>query len=166
MDKRAGLGLLLIIAGVFMFAGRGNAIEAGYVFAYFWPSLFVIPMGILLHWLYFYATQRKGAGLLIPGGILLVAGLICQISMLFDVWEYTWPGFLMAVAFGLLEFYWFGGRNKWILVPVFILGSASAIFFAIFTLGTIVSFTMFGQTTVAVVLIALGLFTMIGKRRI
>jgi hypothetical protein len=165
VDKRAVAGLLFILTGVFLFAGRGNVMDPGKVFAYFWPSIFVIPLGILLHWMYFYATRRKGTGLLIPGGILLIGGAVCQISMLFDWWSYTWPGFPLAVAFGLLEFYWFGGRNRWILIPVFILGSASAIFFLVFTVGSIVSFNVIGQTTAAIILIASGLFLMLSKRR-
>ncbi|TBL76147.1 hypothetical protein EYB31_20935 [Paenibacillus thalictri] len=158
------MGVLLIIAGIFLYATRGNAMDPGNVFVYFWPSIFVIPMGILLHWMYFYMTGRRGSGMLIPGGILIVSGIVCQISMLFDVWEYTWPGFPLAVAFGLLEFYWFGGRNRWILIPVFILGSMAIIFFAIFTLGAIFSFGFVGQTTVAITLVAAGIAFLFSKR--
>lgn len=165
VEKRAFGGVLLILAGILLFAGRGDLMNPGHVFAYFWPSLFVIPLGLLFHWLYFYATQRKGAGLLIPGGILLLGGVVCQISMLFHVWSYMWPGFPLAVAWGLLMFYWFGGRNKWILVPVFILSGMSFIFFAIFTLGSLLSFSIMGQSAVAIVLVVAGLFLMLGKRR-
>ncbi|WP_310551522.1 LiaF transmembrane domain-containing protein [Paenibacillus glufosinatiresistens] len=165
MDKRTLWGLLLVILGVLLFAGRGDIMEPGRVFTYFWPSLFVIPLGILMHWLYFYATRRRGSGLLIPGGILLVSGIIFQISMLLDAWEYTWPGFPLAVAFGLLEFYWFGGRNRWILIPVFILGGASLTFFMIFTVGTLLSVSVLGQSVGAVLLVAAGLALMMGRRR-
>ncbi|MNC42577.1 hypothetical protein D3C75_913950 [compost metagenome] len=85
--------------------------------------------------------------------------------MLFDVWEYTWPGFPFAVAFGLLEFYWFGGRNRWLLIPIFILTSVSVLFFAIFALGGLFSFQIMGQSAAAIVLIAAGLFLMLGKKR-
>jgi hypothetical protein len=85
--------------------------------------------------------------------------------MLFDIWSYMWPGFPLAVAFGLLEFCWFGGRNRWILVPVFILGSVSLIFFTIFTLGTIINFNFFGQTSAAIALIVLGLAIMLNKKQ-
>lgn len=166
MDKKTLLGALLVLAGIFFFfTSQGNAMDPGMVFAYFWPSLFVIPLGLLFHWMYFYATRRRGAGLLIPGGILLVAGGVCQISMLFDIWEYTWPGFPLAVAFGLLEFYWFGGKNRWILLPVFILGSVSVIFFAIFTLGSIISLNIMGQSSLAIGLIVVGLIVMLTKKQ-
>jgi hypothetical protein len=165
VDKRALLGILLVLLGVILFGSKGDLMDSGSVFGYFWPSLFVIPLGILFHWMYFYATQRRGIGLLIPGGILLLGGAICQVSMLFDIWSYMWPGFPLAVAFGLLEFYWFGGRNRWILVPVFILSSSSLIFFTIFTLGTIINFNFFGQTSVAIALIVIGLVTMLSKKQ-
>lgn len=165
MDRRALGGILLILAGAFLFIGRGNPMNPGHVFGYFWPSLFVIPMGLFFHWLYFFVSRRRGPGLLIPGGILLVVGFICQISMLYNIWVYTWPGFPLAVAFGLLEFYWFAGRNRWLLIPIFILSSVSILFFAIFTLGSLFSFHIMGQSTAAIVLIAIGLFLMLGKKR-
>nr|WP_205516517.1 hypothetical protein [Paenibacillus sp. SYP-B3998] len=158
-------GVFLVLLGILLFSSRGTVMEPGSVFGYFWPSLFVIPLGILLHWLYFYATQRQGVGMLIPGGILLVGGAICQVSMLFDIWSYMWPGFPLAVAFGLLEFYWFGNRNRWILIPVFILGSVSLIFFTIFTLGTLFSFNFLGQTSAAIVLIVIGLVIVFNRKQ-
>jgi hypothetical protein len=165
VEKRAFLGVILVIVGIFLITNRGSVMDPGTIFGVFWPSLFVFPLGILLHWMYFFATNRRGSGLLIPGGILLLGGVICQISMLFDIWSYMWPGFPLAVAFGLLEFYWFGGRNKWILVPVFILGSVSLIFFTIFTLGSIINFNFVGQTSVAIALIAVGLAIMFSKKQ-
>ncbi|MBW7454779.1 hypothetical protein ACFOLF_15040 [Paenibacillus sepulcri] len=164
MSKKAPLGALLVLVGIFLFTSRDNVMGPGKVMAYFWPSLFVIPLGLLFHWMYFYATERRGIGLLIPGGILFGAGIVCQISMLFDGWAYMWPGFPLAVAFGLFEFYWFGKRNRWMLVPVFILGSASIIFFVAFTLGTIFSFHFIGQTTAAVALVVAGVLLMLKKK--
>jgi hypothetical protein len=166
MSKRAPLGVLLVLAGLFLFTSRANVIEPGKLIGFFWPSMFVIPLGLLFHWMYFYATERRGVGLLIPGGILLLGGVVCQISMLFDMWSHLWPGFLLAVAFGLFEFYWFGRRNRWLLVPIFILGTISLAFFTIFTLSTIFSFHFMGQTTVAIALVVLGLIVIFrGKKQ-
>lgn len=163
MDRKAIIGFLLILLGALLFAGRDNLLDPGYIFGYYWPSLFVIPLGLLFHWMYAVATNHRAPGLLIPGGILLVSGLVCQVSMLFDLWSYLWPGFPLAVAFGLLEFYWFGVRNKWLLVPVFILGGTSVIFFAIFALGSIVKWNVIGSSA-AVALIAAG-FLLAGQRK-
>ena len=139
MNIRTIAGALLILLGLFLFLNRGGEFGIGEVFAYFWPSMFVIPLGLLFHWMYFSLTERKGAGLLIPGGILLVVGIVCQISMLFNIWEYTWPGFIMAVAIGLFEFYWFGGRNKYLLIPINILMVLSLLFFGVYYIGAFMS---------------------------
>src|SRR5690606_4996078 len=104
---------------------KGHTFHPGLIFTYLWPSIFVIPVGLFFHWLYFYFLKRKAAGVLIPGGILIFAGIVCQFSMLFDAWELLWPGFIMAPAVGLFEFYWFGGRNKWLLIPIVTLTTLS-----------------------------------------
>jgi hypothetical protein len=154
MTNRGFGGIILILLGIALFSTKGVVVDTGYVFSYFWPSIFVIPLGVFFHWLYFGLTSRKGAGLLIPGGILFTVGIVCQISMLFDIWEYMWPGFIMAVAIGLFEFYLFGGRNKWILIPINILCVISLMFFAIFSVGAL--FNGFGRPLIAVALIGLG----------
>ncbi|QGQ99391.1 hypothetical protein EHS13_33285 [Paenibacillus psychroresistens] len=162
MSSRAIGGIILILLGLALFSTRGVIIDTGYVFSTFWPSMFVIPLSVFFHWMYFGLTSRKGVGLLIPGGILFVVGIVCQISMLFDVWEYTWPGFIMAVAVGLFEFYWFSGRNKWLLIPINILAVVSILFFSIFTAGAL--FNGIGRPFVAVALIALGVVLFFNKK--
>jgi hypothetical protein len=165
MNKRSLLGIVLVLLGIFLFSSRNGIMEPGNVFATFWPSLFVIPVGIFFHWMYFYALERRGSGLLIPGGILLVAGVIFQISVLFDIWAYTWPGFPLAVAFGLFEFYWFGGRNKWLLVPIFVNASVSIVFFTLFTIGSILSFSFMGQSSAAIALVVVGLLVLLAGKK-
>ncbi|WP_274648895.1 hypothetical protein [Paenibacillus humicola] len=167
MSTRSLLGIVIVLFGLFLFSTQRNMMDPGHIIGIFWPSMFVLPLGLLFHWMYFYALERKGSGLLIPGGILVVTALVCQISMLFDVWQYMWPGFPLAVAFGLFEFYWFSGRNKWLLVPVFINASVSIIFFTVFTLGSLLSFSFMGQSTAAIVLIVIGLLVVFrGKRQV
>jgi hypothetical protein len=163
MSNRGIGGIILILLGLALFSTRGVFIDTGYVFGYFWPSMFVIPLSVFFHWMYFGLTSRKGVGVLIPGGILFVTGIVCQISMLFDVWEYTWPGFIMAVAVGLFEFYWFSGRNKWLLIPINILGVISILFFSIFTAGAL--FNGIGRPLIAVALIGLGLLLFFNKKK-
>lgn len=129
-----------------------------------WPTMFVIPVGVFFHWLYFSITERKGAGLLIPGGAILTAGIVCQIAMWFDNWDYMWPGFIMAVAVGLFEFYWFGGRNKWLLVPINVLAVLSAIFFAVFSFGSLFG-NLLSSPVIAVILVLAGVFMLLfGKQ--
>lgn len=156
MYSRYIVGIAFVLLGTFLFLNRGEDYGIGTVFAYFWPSMFIIPLGLFFHWMYFWITERKYEGLLIPGGILLVTGIVCQISMLFNNWEITWPGFIMAPAIGLLEYYWFGDRNKWLLIPINILMVLSLVFFAVLYLGTFMT-KLAGNPLLAVLLILLGL---------
>lgn len=157
MKKGNALGIVLILIGVLFLLMQSDfiktavpSLDPGVLFGVFWPVLFVIPLGIFFHLMYFF-SDRKGAGILVPGGILLVAGVFMQISMLFDIWGYMWPGFLLAVAFGLFELYLFGDRSPGLLIPVGILGGLSVIFFSIFTLGALGDFTRYGLAGVFIV---------------
>lgn len=149
-------GVLLLLLGVILLLNQGETFGPGKIFAYFWPSLFVIPLGFLFHWLYFSVTERRGSGLLIPGGVLITAGLVCQTAMLFDNWEYMWPGFILAPAIGLFEFYWFGYRNKWLLIPINILTVLSLLFFIVFSFGSLFNAMMTKQPYFAILLIVGG----------
>jgi hypothetical protein len=163
MNVRVILGGVLVLLGSYLFFNRGSSFGPGTLFGYFWPSLFVIPVGLFFHWLYFF-MGRKGAGVLIPGGIILVAGIVCQIAMLFDGWSYMWPGFILAVAIGLFEFYWFGGRNKWLLIPINILMVLSLLFFAVFSISTLFDQAM-GKPWVAFILMLIGAVMLISRKR-
>lgn len=146
-------GAVLLLLGIILLLNQGETFGPGKIFAYFWPSLFVIPLGLFFHWLYFSMTGRKASGLLIPGGVLLTAGLVCQIAMLLNNWEYMWPGFLLAPAIGLFEFYWFGPRNKWLLIPINILTVLSVLFFIVFSFGSLFNSMLTKQPYFAILLI-------------
>ncbi|MGG2201329.1 MULTISPECIES: hypothetical protein [Paenibacillus] len=164
MNKRTIIGAVFILLGASLFLNRGATFGAGDIFGYFWPSLFVIPLGLFFHWLYFSMTAPRGAGLLIPGGILFTAGIVCQISMLFDSWGTMWPGFILAVAIGLFEFYWLGGRNKWLLIPINILMVLSVLFFAVFAVGSLFGQWMVNGPIVGIVLIVAGAWTLMKRK--
>jgi len=149
-------GVLLLLLGIILLLNQGETFGPGKIFAYFWPSLFVIPLGLFFHWLYFSVTERRASGLLIPGGVLLTAGFVCQIAMLFNNWEYMWPGFILAPAVGLLEFYWFGYRNKWLLIPINILTVLSLLFFIVFSFGSLFNSMLTKQPYFAILLIVGG----------
>lgn len=149
-------GSLLLLLGIVLLLNQGESFGPGTIFAYFWPTLFVFPVGLFFHWLYFGMTGRKGVGLLIPGGVLLTVALVCQTAMLFDSWEYMWPGFILAPAVGLFEFYWFGNRNKWLLIPINILTVLSLLFFAVFSLGSVMSHLLSKSPYFAIILIIAG----------
>jgi hypothetical protein len=164
MKIRMIMGAVFLFLGAYLLLNRGDTFEPSTIFAYFWPSMFVIPLGLFFHWMYFYMIGRKGVGLLIPGGILFTAGLVCQFAMLFDSWGYLWPGFIMAVAIGLFEFYWFGGRNKWLLIPINILIVLSLLFFIVFSTGALLNHVA-GQPILAVAILLAGGFMLLGSKR-
>jgi len=153
-----------MLLGVFLFMNRGETFDVGDVFEYFWPSIFIIPLGLFFHWLFFGVTGRRGVGVLVPGGILLTVGVVCQISMLYDIWEVMWPGFILAVAVGLFELYWFGGRNRWLLIPINILTVLSLLFFAVFSIGSLFSY-LSGKPYIAVILIVVGAFILMSRKK-
>ncbi|WP_410770500.1 hypothetical protein [Fontibacillus sp. BL9] len=165
MNKKTWLGPVLILLGVYLFFFRKEAMSSGSLIGHFWPTLFIIPLGLFFHWLYFSLTERRALGLLIPGGILFTVGLVCQISTLFDSWQYLWPGFILAPAVGLFEFYWFGNRNKWLLIPINILGVLSLLFFAVFSFGTLYNKMILGQPLLAIALIVIGAGVMIAPKK-
>ncbi|KAA2301789.1 hypothetical protein FY526_23215, partial [Clostridioides difficile] len=80
-------------------------------------------------------------------------------------WSTMWPGFILAVAVGLFELYWFGGRNKWLLIPINILTVISLLFFAVMSIGTMLSSLSFIQPFVAIVLIMGGAWIMVGRKK-
>lgn len=155
----------MILAGVYLFFFHKEAVSMGSLFGTFWPTLFIIPLGLLFHWMYFSLTGRRGSGLLIPGGILFTVGIVCQLSTLFDGWGYLWPGFILAPAVGLFEFYWFGNRNKWLLIPINILGVLSLLFFAMISFGALYNRVIFGQPVLAIALIAIGAGIMFAPKK-
>lgn len=165
MNRKNWFGPVLILLGIYLFFFRKEAIDAGTLFGTFWATLFIIPLGLFFHWLYFSLSNREAVGLLIPGGVLFTVGIVCQLAALFDSWEYLWPGFILAPAVGLFEFYWFGSRNKWLLIPINVLGGMSLLFFAVFSFGSLYNRTILGQPILAIALIVIGAGVMLSPKR-
>ena len=149
-----GLGVLFLlknlnILNVFDF------IDVGYIISVFWPTLFLLIPSFLMH-LSFFSGRNRDPGILVPGGILLGVGVTCQISMLFGIWNVLWPGFLAAVALGLFELYFFGTRQKGLLIPVAILGGLSIVFFTTVSMKELFGFGV-GKLILPLLLIILGI---------
>lgn len=122
------LGCLFLLKNLNIFDINFDIFDIFSLVSTFWPALFLILPGALMH-LKFFSGSNNDAGVLVPGGILVTTGAVCQIGMLFGNWTAMWPGFIAAVAVGLFELYLFGTRDKGLLVPVFILGTVSVISF-------------------------------------
>lgn len=165
VDRRAFLGPILVLLGIFLLIRGEIHWTAGSTFTFFWPSLFVLPVAVFFHWMYFSILQRRGVGVLVPGGILFVVWIVCQIAMLFNNWNVMWPGFILAPAVGLFELYWFGGHNRYLLIPINILTVISLLFFAAFSIGSLIGSLSGGQPIVAAVLVAVGCLMMFFRKK-
>ena len=130
-------GLFLLIIGVLLILANFGAIEI--VWDNLWPLFFLIP-GILFELSYFIYRNDDGnrggiedfpgSSLLILGGIFITYGLLFLVNVNYGwhLMEDLWPIFLLGVAVGLLQAYLFGGREKYLLIPVGILGAISLFF--------------------------------------
>ena len=67
----------------------------------------------------------------------------------------------VSPAIGLLEFYFFGGRNRWLLIPINILTVISLLFFAVFSIEALTTRTFMEQPLLAFVLIGFGALLLI-----
>lgn len=153
------LGMLLIGVGCLFLLDNMNILPAGYnifnigfFISRLWPVLFLIVPGIAFHYA-FLTGRNRDAGLLVPGGILVVVGVTCQLSQMFYAWHLLWPGFILAVAVGLFELYFFGNREEGLLIPVSILGGISVIFFSI-SLSRWIGFSLTRYSIPAILILA------------
>ncbi|MDI9483371.1 MAG: DUF5668 domain-containing protein [Bacillota bacterium] len=144
-------GIILVCVGCLLILSNLGVVPSfGRLIGLFWP-LIIIFTSLMFHFGYY--TNRKNVGLLVPGGILLTVGIICQASMLWGLWGFLWPGFILAPAVGLFELYIFGNQEKGLLIPVGILSGLSLIFFTMNfrALGT------FARYLVPIILIIIGI---------
>ncbi len=131
------VGLSLLFIGVLIILANFGVIEI--VWDNLWPLFFLIP-GILFELSYFIYRKDDGnrggigdfpgSSLLVLGGIFITYGLLFCVNVIYGwhLMEYLWPIFLLGVVIGLLHAYLFGGREKYLLIPVGILGAISLFF--------------------------------------
>lgn len=120
-------GILLVLLGGLLMA---NNLGGWHLFRIerMWPIFVFIP-GLLFVGVYF--RGHRNPVLLVPGGILTTIGLLFFFETVTD-WQlaaYTWPIYPLAVAIGLFQLYLFSGRQRGILIPVFILTTISVVAF-------------------------------------
>lgn len=158
--SRSLFGTILIIFGILIFV---NSIYDWHLFniEQIWPAFILIP-GLLFEFAFF--INRRNPGLLVPGGILTVIGMLFFFET-FTFWyfsEYTWPIYPLAVAFGLFQLYLFSGRHRGLLIPVFILTGVSCISFAIMFINFFSRWVNYSYI-MPVLLIASGVYVMFNK---
>ena len=92
-----------------------------------WPA-FVLGTGLFFYVL--YLADRSKFGLLMPGTILTVIGLLFFYCV-FEGWynmRSLWPLFIIAPGLGLLMMYQFGRKEKGLLIPGSILSGIGILF--------------------------------------
>lgn len=155
------LGLIFIALGL-IFLGSQTFHLYFFGMEYMWPVFILIP-GLLFE--YGYAANRKNSGLLVPGGMLTVIGCLFFFETFtgFRYAEYTWPTYPLAVAFGLFQLYLANGKNRALLIPVFIIGGFALVAFAFLFFGRLIrsSSTLY----LSILLIVVGLYLMLNRPR-
>jgi hypothetical protein len=158
--RRASIiwGVICILFGAVFFCNTVLKIEI-FSIAHLWP-LFVLVPGLAFEVMYF--TERKVPALLVPGGILTVIGLLFffEVATSWTFAGYTWPVYLIAVAFGLYQFYINIGRPKGILIAITVLAIVAIVSICVMVLGAFVS-VMQRNIIVPVALIVIGVFILI-----
>ena len=118
---------------------------------------------VLIPGLYFemnYFQTRKNPGQLVPGGISTVIGLLFCFEILtrWDYSNYTWPIYLLAVAFGLLQLYLYDHQDKGLLIPITILCLISFLFY--------LQLFISSSLLLAIFLIIIGLYILLRKNKV
>lgn len=114
----------IILAIILIAIGIGGILKQVFhidLFGYisFW-DLGILALGLYFEWQYF--TTKRSPGILVPGGILTVVGLVNFVEALSGgLLLVNFPDVQLGLAAGLFQLYWFGARNKFLLIPVAIL---------------------------------------------
>lgn len=151
------LGFIFIFIGILLILNKILALNFFYVNSY-WPLFILIP-GLILEASFF--LTKKTPGTLVPGGILTILGLLFLFEN-FTNWtysQYTWPIYPLALALGLFQLYYFGSKQKIILLPVAILASISIISFGSMLINGIISY-MDISLLIPIILIIIGAFVL------
>jgi hypothetical protein len=157
------IGLFFIIPGLFILFDRigiftiTDYIDFRFVFKHSWPFLLIVLPGLYLH-LLFFGSDRKEPAMLMSGGSIVFIGIIVQISYTFSIWAKLWPGFILAFGIGLLEYYFFSKKEKFVLISAIVISGLSAVLFS----KTLINFYL-GDYIIAIVLIILGLVMILGN---
>lgn len=112
------MGIGLVIFGFLFLFDTWSFVS--FNFADFWPIILILTGTAFLVGFW---RSKSNYGILMPGTVLIIYGLMFLISASFG-WENMgklWPGFLFGPGLGFLLMYWFGKREKGLLVPATIM---------------------------------------------
>ena len=153
-------GLLLIIIGCLFLM---NYLFPQLIFTAdrAWPFFVLIP-GLVFELNYFLTSKNVWS--LIPGGILITLGLVFFFEAFTD-WSfaaYFWPLYIFAPVVGLSQFYYFGAKNRKLLIPISIL-TAVAVVSMIISMLALVSIN-FISIFIAIIFIIGGLLILLKRK--
>ncbi len=144
-------GLLLILLGVFLLSA-----QFGYIcWENLWP--FFLIVGGILFFLGFL-LNRRNFGLLMPGSVLTVIGLLflyTNAGRWYEM-EHLWPTFVLAPGIGFILMYLSGPKGNGLWIPAIILCTIALVFYARF---------WFIFRYWPVILIAVGLYILINANK-
>ena len=108
------LGLILIFLGIIFLLDNLDVI--GFNVLIIWPSFIILGgAGFILG----YLIRHENYPMLMPGTILIIAGLIflyCNVAGWHHM-QVLWPLFLAAPGLGFILLYFLGKRDKGLLIP-------------------------------------------------
>lgn len=138
-------GIVFIIIGLFVLAE--SYFHLNLTIDNLWP-LFILVPGLAFEISYF--VYRGEPGLLVPGGILSIIGLlfIFETATNWAYSKYTWPVYILAPAVGLFQLYIHGGREKGLLIPVSILTAIALFSFFSMSLSWPITKLIFGSALI------------------
>lgn len=153
-------GLILIVFGMLIILARVFGIHMLRPWE-MWP-LFILLPGLGFEFAYF--STKRNPGILVPGGILTTIGclFIFEIMTRWTFSAYTWPIYILAVAIGLFQLYWFGEKQSALLIPIGILTAVAIVSFWSMIFGNFFSW-MNKSLVFPILLIVLGICLIIRK---
>ena len=118
------VGIILILLGVFFLCVQLELVN----WESFWPLILIV--GGLLFYLGFL-VNRRNFGLLMPGTILLVIGVLffCTNQGYWNRMEELWPTFILAPGLGLVLMYIFGPKGNALWIPATVLIVLACLFY-------------------------------------
>jgi hypothetical protein len=122
-SRSAVPGIVLIVVGVLFLIAN----IADYSLESFWP-VFVLGPGVAFIVMSF--RDRANYGLLMPGTILTVVGLLFFACTMYGwgLMEHLWPLFIMGPGLGFVMMYLFGKHERGLLIPAGILIGLGLVF--------------------------------------
>lgn len=127
MDKKNLTGFVLVLVGGWLLLGNFGLVSIN-VWNFLWP-LIILGVGFSFEFAYFRGEGAK-PGLLVPAGILITIGINFLLNVIFGwhLMAVTWPLFILAPAFGLLQLYIFDKQDTGVLIAAGIVGGIGGVF--------------------------------------